>query len=426
MAATVLFSMFGALLLFGAPIVVALGVASMAVYVLSGDDISSLIELAFSAINSFPLMALPSFILAGALMGDAGIARRLIRIAEELAGPAAGGLGAAAVMACMFFGAISGSGPATTAAVGMLVIPAMIERGYGRSYPAAITATAGGLGVVIPPSMPLVIYGVTANESISALFMAGVIPGVMLGGGLIVANYITAKRNGYQTEGTGYNVKRIVKVLKDGFWSIMAPVVILGGIYSGMFTPTEAAVVSIFYALFVGVFIHKESSLRGLNEAFQSTTWLTGRVLIIMFTATAFGRILVENHIPAMIAQGILQITDSLWLVWILVIGFLLIVGMFIEILATIMIVTPVLLPVMVELGVDPVQFGIVLVVSLGIGFSTPPLGENMFISSSIANVSIERIAVRALPLVGSMVVIALLLAFFPQLSLWLPDKLGF
>ncbi len=426
MAATVLFSMFGALLFLGAPIVVALGVASMAVYVLNGEDISSLIELAFSAINSFPLMALPSFILAGALMGDAGIARRLIYIAEELAGPAAGGLGAAAVMACMFFGAISGSGPATTAAVGMLVIPAMIERGYGKSYPAAITATAGGLGVVIPPSMPLVIYGVTANESISALFMAGVIPGVMLGMGLIVANYITAKRNGYQTEGTKYDRKRIVKVLKDGFWSIMAPVVILGGIYSGLFTPTEAAVVSIFYALFVGVFIHKESSLRGLNEAFQSTTWLTGRVLIIMFTATAFGRILVENHIPAMIAQGILQITDSLWLVWVLVIGFLLIVGMFIEILATIMIVTPVLLPVMVELGVDPVHFGIVLVVSLGIGFSTPPLGENMFISSSIANVSIERISVRAIPLVGSMVVIDLLLAFFPQITLWLPTVLGY
>ncbi|MDI5921144.1 TRAP transporter large permease [Halomonas sp. LR5S13] len=426
MAATLLFSMFGALLLFGAPIVVALGVASMAVYILNGDDISSLIELAFSAINSFPLMALPSFILAGALMGDAGIARRLIYIAEELAGPAAGGLGAAAVMACMFFGAISGSGPATTAAVGMLVIPAMIERGYGRSYPAAITATAGGLGVVIPPSMPLVIYGVTANESISALFIAGVIPGVILGMGLMVANYITAKRNGYQTEGTGYDWKRIIKVLKDGFWSLMAPVVILGGIYSGMFTPTEAAVVSIFYALFVGIFIHKESSLRGLNEAFQNTTWLTGRVLIIMFTATAFGRILVENHIPAMIAQGILQITDSLWLVWVLVIGFLLIVGMFIEILATIMIVTPVLLPVMVELGVDPIHFGIVLVVSLGIGFSTPPLGENMFISSSIANVSIERISVRAIPLVGSMVVIDLLLAFFPQISLWLPTVLGY
>lgn len=426
MAATVLFSMFGALLLLGAPIVVALGVASMAVYVLNGDDISSLIELAFTAINSFPLMALPSFILAGALMGDAGIARRLIYIAEELAGPAAGGLGAAAVMACMFFGAISGSGPATTAAVGMLVIPAMIERGYGRSYPAAITATAGGLGVVIPPSMPLVIYGVTSNESISALFIAGVIPGVILGIGLIVANYITAKRNGYQTEGTGYDWKRIGKVLKDGFWSLMAPVVILGGIYSGMFTPTEAAVVSIFYALFVGIFIHKESSLRGLSEAFENTTWLTGRVLIIMFTATAFGRILVENHIPAMIAQGILQITDSLWLVWVLVIGFLLIVGMFIEILATIMIVTPVLLPVMVELGVDPIHFGIVLVVSLGIGFSTPPLGENMFISSSIANVSIERISVRAIPLVGSMVVIDLLLAFFPQISLWLPTLLGF
>ncbi|MAY72630.1 MAG: C4-dicarboxylate ABC transporter permease [Halomonas sp.] len=426
MAATLLFSMFAGLLLLGSPIVVSLGIASMAVYVLNGDDISSLVELAFSSINSFPLMAIPAFIMAGVLMGDAGIARRLIHISEELAGPAAGGLGATAVVACMFFGAISGSGPATTAAVGMLVIPAMIERGYGRSYPAAITATAGGLGVVIAPSIPLVIYGITANVSISALFIAGMIPGVLLGTGLMVVNYITAKRNGYQTEGGKYDRQRLKKVLKEGFWSLMAPVVILGGIYSGMFTPTEAAVVSIFYALFVGIFIHKESSINGVVEAFQSTTWLTGRVLIIVFTATAFSRIFVENHIPDMIVAGILNFTDSLWVIWLMVIGFLLIAGMFIDILAVIMIVTPVLLPVMVQFGVDPVHFGIVLVVSLGIGFSTPPLGENMFISSSIANVSIEQISVRALPLVGSMVSIALLLAFFPQICMWLPTILGF
>ncbi len=426
MTALILFSVFGGLLFLGAPIVVALGISAMSVYVMDGRDISSMVELGFSALNSFPLMALPAFILAGALMGDSGIARRLIRIAEELAGPAAGGLGAAVVIACMFFGAISGSGPATTAAVGMLVIPAMIEKGYGRSYPAAITATAGGLGVVIPPSMPLIIYGVTASQSISALFLAGAIPGIILGAGLMIANYVVAKRNGYQTEGTPYDWRRVFKVLREGIWSLMAPVVILGGIYSGMFTPTEAAVVSIFYALFVGVFIHRESSLIGIGKSFESATWLTGRVLIIMFTATAFGRVLVENHIPAMIAQGILDITTSLWLVWILVILFLLMVGMFIEILAVIMIVTPVLLPVMVELGVDPIHFGIVLVVSLGIGFSTPPLGENMFISSSIANVSIERISVRALPLVGSMVVIALVLAFIPELTLWLPGKFGY
>ena len=211
MAATLLFSMFAGLLLLGSPIVVSLGIASMAVYVLNGDDISSLVELAFSSINSFPLMAIPAFIMAGVLMGDAGIARRLIHISEELAGPAAGGLGATAVVACMFFGAISGSGPATTAAVGMLVIPAMIERGYGRSYPAAITATAGGLGVVIAPSIPLVIYGITANVSISALFIAGMIPGVLLGTGLMVVNYITAKRNGYQTEGGKYDRQRLKK-----------------------------------------------------------------------------------------------------------------------------------------------------------------------------------------------------------------------
>ncbi|MGP1395025.1 MAG: TRAP transporter large permease [Inquilinaceae bacterium] len=421
-----LFGGFGLLLLIGTPIVVALGASAMLVYIAAGNDFSSLIVLAYNAVDSFPIMALPAFILSGALMGDAGISRRLIAVAEAMAGSAAGGLGAAAIVACLFFGAVSGSGPATTAAISMLLIPAMVERGYASSYAAAVTASAGGLGIIIPPSIPMVIYGVTASESISELFLAGVLPGVLLSGSLLLVNYIRCRRLGYVGEPPVASGPSKLKVVRDAFWSLMAPVVILGGIYSGMFTPTEAAVVAVFYSLFVGVFIHRESTWDGIRRALESTTWLTGRVLIIMFAATAFGRVLVENQIPTIIANHIIQLTDSLTLIWLVVIAFLLVLGMFLETLAMILIVTPVLLPVMVAFGVDPVHFGVVLVVCCLIGFSTPPLGENMFIASSIANVSIEAISVKALPCVAVMVATVIVLAMFPQISLFLPRLAGF
>jgi C4-dicarboxylate transporter DctM subunit len=417
--------MFVLLLIVGSPIVVALGASAMTVYLAAGEDFVSLVQTAWNAVDSFPIMALPAFILSGALMQSAGISRRLVHIAEVMAGPMAGGLGFSAILASMFFGAISGSGPATTAAVGMLMIPAMVDRGYSRSYSGALTASSGGLGIVIPPSIPMVIYGVTASESITKLFLAGVLPGILLAGGLMIANYTISKKRGY-TAGSSHPPGALRKACKDGIWAILAPVVILGGIYSGMFTPTEAAVVSVFYTLFIGIFVHKELSLDGFKESLNSTTWLTGRVLIIMFTATAFGRILVENDIPVAIAGSLLGLTDSLPVIWIVVILFLIMIGMFMETLATIMIVTPVLLPVMVALGVDPIHFGIILVCCCEIGFSTPPLGENMFIGSSIAKVSIEEISVQAIPFILIEVLVVMLLAFFPELVLWLPELLGY
>ena len=421
-----LFGTFFVLLLLGAPIVVALGASALAVYLVDGDNFSSLIVLAYNAVDSFPIMALPAFILSGALMGDAGISRRLIAVAEVLAGKAAGGLGAATILACLFFGAVSGSGPATTAAISMLLVPAMVQRGYAAPYAAGITASAGGLGIIIPPSIPMVIYGVTAQQSISKLFLAGVLPGILLSGALIALNYIRSKRSGYGGVDDDMVPQNKWTVLWDAKWSLMAPVVILGGIYSGLFTPTEAAVVAVFYSLFVGTVLHRESSMKGIKHALESTTWLTGRVLIIMFAATAFGRVLVENQIPAIIAENIIQLTDSVILIWLVVIAFLLVLGMFLETLAMILIVTPVLLPVMVAFGVDPIHFGVVMVVCCLIGFSTPPLGENMFIASSIANVSLERISVKAFPCVIVMVATAIVLALAPEISLFLPRFFGF
>lgn len=423
---TVLFGTFAILLLIGAPITIALGVSSMISLVYLGNDLVYLVQVAYSSVDSFPIMALPAFILAGALMEYSGISRRLVTLAEAIAGPATGGLAGATVLACLFFGAISGSGPATTAAVGMLMIPAMINRGYDKGYASAITASSGGLGVVIPPSIPMVIYGVSGNQSISKLFIAGFIPGLLIAAGLATVNYFLCRKKGYVGSQESWSVGKIAKAVKEGIWSIMAPVVILGGIYTGFFTPTEAAVVAIFYTLFVGIFIHKELKLGGGSKSLEACTWLTGRVLLIMFTARAFGRLLVQYRIPEIVADGMLAMTSNLYIIWVLVIVFLIFVGMFMETLATIMILTPVLLPVMMKLGVDPIHFGIVFVCCCEIGFETPPLGENLFIASGIGDTSIEDISLKAIPFSIVEISSVFLIAFIPAISLWFPKLLGY
>lgn len=438
-----MFGAFFGLMLVGAPITVALGVSALAAMIYLGDNPIKMVQMAWSSVGSFPLMALPSFILAGALMEAAGLSRRLINVAESLAGPFTGGMSAATVMACLFFGAISGSGPATTAAVGMLMIPAMVRAGYGGGYAAAVTAAAGGLGIIIPPSIPMVIYGISAmglqpppeaveqygafqTVSISKLFIAGFLPGCVMAGGLLTMNYIRCRMRGFHGSAEPLSTRKILDALYHGFWALLAPVVILGGIYTGTFTPTEAAIVAIFYTLFVGIFIYREIDLREVVKALETTTWLAGRVLLVLFTATIFGRILVENNVPGVIAQGVLSLTDNLYLIWLLVIFMLLIVGMFMETLAAIMILVPVMLPVAYHMGIDPVHFGIVMICTLSVGFQTPPLGENLFIASGISGISIERISLRALPFAAASTTAIFIIAIFPEITLWLPRLMGY
>ncbi|TCP08409.1 C4-dicarboxylate transporter DctM subunit [Crenobacter luteus] len=439
----ILFGGFFVLLLLGAPITIALGGAAMAAFLAIGKDPIAFVQIAFTSVGSFPLMALPAFVLAGGLMEAAGISRRLVDIAETLAGPVTGGLGAATVLACLFFGAISGSGPATTAAVGMLMIPAMSKRNYDKSYASAVTAASGGLGIIIPPSIPMVIFGISAmglmpppeavakfgqfeSLSIPKLFIAGVIPGLIMATSLIVMNYLKSKKHGYRGLTETWSVPDIVRALRNGVWSLLAPLIILGGIYTGLFTPTESAIVAIFYTLFVGIFLHREIKPSNLLNSLKTTTWLTGRVLLILFTATVFGRLLVENRIPAIVADSMLSLTDNMYLIWAMVIVFLLFVGMFMETLAAIMILVPVLLPVMYTLGADPTHVGIVVICALSIGFQTPPLGENLFVASGIGGAAIEDIVAKVLPFALASAIAVFVIAYVPQLTLWLPRQLGY
>lgn len=446
MESTLIYVLFGAfflLLFLGAPIAISLGVAALATYLALGENPLAFVQMSFTSVGAFPLMALPAFILAGALMEAAGISKRLVDIAEAFAGPMTGGLGAATIFACMFFGAISGSGPATTAAVGMLMIPAMTDRGYNRGYASAITASSGGLGVVIPPSIPMVIFGISGmgmqppaeavalhgafqTLSIPKLFIAGIVPGIVMASFLLVINYTISRKRGYRGLSDHWSYPDIWMALRKGVWSMLAPIIILGGIYTGLFTPTESAVVAIVYTLIVGIFLHKELLLKSAMRTLETTTWITGRVLLILFTATVFGRLLVENQIPAHIAEAMLSVTDNTYVIWAMIIGFLLFVGMFMETLAAIMILTPVLLPIMYMLGMDPVHVGIVVVCALAIGFQTPPLGENLFVASGIGGASIEEISMKALPFAGASIVALFVIAYVPQLSLWLPSMLGY
>lgn len=438
-----LFGIFLALLIMGAPITVALGVSAMISFIYLEENPIKFVQIAFTSVGSFPLMALPAFILAGALMEAAGISRRLVDVAESFAGPFTGGISAATVFACLFFGAISGSGPATTAAVGMLMIPAMIDRGYDRGVASAITASSGSLGIIIPPSIPMVIFGIAAlgmapppeavekfgvfqSVSIPKLFIAGVLPGLVISISLLIMNYITCKKRGYSGSAEGFSARNIFCTLYKAIWALLAPIVILGGIYSGFFTPTEAAIVAIFYTLVIGFFVYKELDRKELWRSLETTTWLTGRVLLILFTATVFGRLLVENQIPAIIAAAMLSATENIYVIWAMLIAFLLFVGMFMETLATILILTPVLLPIAYSLGIDPVHFGVVMVCALGIGFQTPPLGENLFIASGISNTSIEEISIKALPFAAVNVIAVFIIAFFPEIVLWLPRFFGY
>lgn len=420
-ATPLLFGYFVLFLIIGVPVAFSLGLAGLTTVIGAGTlPIDYLAQIAFTSIDSFPIMAIPFFIAAGVFMGAGGLSKRLLAVGDELVGALPGGMALASILTCVFFGAISGSGPATVAAVGTITIPAMIARGYDKYFAAAVVAAAGTIGVMIPPSNPFVVYGVSAQASVGKLFIAGIIPGILTAIVLMIVAYLVSKRRGWRGEERDRTVKSIVHSLLDAKWALLVPVIVLGGIYGGIMTPTEAAAVAALYGLVAGMFIYREMSLKGLWEATLESAGTSSIIIVLIAMATIFGNIMTIEQIPEIIADSILAFTSSKILILLLINIFLLCVGIFMEALAAIVILTPILLPLVVAVGVDPIHFGVIMVMNLSIGFITPPVGVNLFVASGIAKVGIDRVARAALMFLAVMILMLLIVTYFPAVSLFL------
>jgi C4-dicarboxylate transporter, DctM subunit len=421
MTALVLFGSFVFFLLLTVPIGFSLGLATLVTIIYA--DVTSIQYLAQSLVastDSFPLMAVPFFILAGEIMGKGGISERLFKFANVFVGNFTGGFAMAAVITCMFFAAISGSGPATVAAVGGVMIPAMVGFGYDKRFATAVVVSAGALGIIIPPSIPMVLYGVSGSVSIGDMFIAGILPGILIGIVMMVWSYIYSKKQGYKGSGEKFTLKRAWAELNEAKWAILVPVIILGGIYGGIFTPTEAAVVAVVYAAIVSLFIYKELNFKNFPAVLKDAALTSATILIIIGTANAFGKILTLEQIPAMVADALLSISSNPLIILLLINILLLFVGCFMDTSAAVIILTPILLPIAINIGIDPIHFGIIMIVNLAIGFITPPVGVNLFVGSGISGLSIETLSKAVLPFLISMVLSLMVITLIPELSVFL------
>lgn len=416
--------LFGMLLL-GVPIFVSLGISTIAVLFFSNIPLD-IVPLDLLKIgNMFPLLAIPAFIFAGSIMERGGMADQIIDVASIIVGRLKGGLALVTILGCMFFAAMIGSGPGTVAAMGALMFPAMVRAGYDKKFSAGVCATGGTLGILIPPSNPMIIYGVMANVSVSTLFMAGILPGLIVGTVLLLTAYVIARKRGYKGSEKTYTAKEIIHILKENFWSLLAPVIILGGIYAGLFTPVEASAIACFYALLVGKFIIKKLTFKDIWESIKLTNITSGTSMIIVGVSVLFGRFLTIYEVPQAVAEAMLSLSSNPHVILFLIAILLFILGMFMETLSTIVILVPVLMPVVTQLGIDPVFFGILWVINNEVALLSPPLGANVFIAMTIGNLSLEEAVKGALPFMIVLVGIVLTFIFLPEIVLLLPRVLG-
>ena len=419
MSVFILFATFALLVIASVPIAISLGMATLLTIISTGTlSVDFLVSTLITSVDSFPIMAVPFFILAGDIMGSGGISQRLVNFANSLVKNITGGFAIASIITCMFFAAISGSGPATVAAVGGIMIPAMIKYGYDKGFATAVVTAAGAIGVMIPPSIPMVMYGVSAGVSIGDLFIAGIIPGILVSLCLMTWAYIYSKKKGYKGSDEPFSWKEVWAQFKHAQLALLIPVIILGGIYGGIFTPTEASVVAVVYGLIVSLFAYKEITFTDLPKIFTKSVITSVIVLLIVGTATAFGKYLALEQIPTQIANAMLEFSDSKVIFIILMVALLLVVGCFMETVAAIIILTPILVPVAMLFGFNPVHTGIIMVVTLAIGFITPPLGLNLFVGSSVSGVSVEKLSKAIIPFFLAMMFALTLIVFIPQISL--------
>ncbi|MBR0600267.1 TRAP transporter large permease [Sinanaerobacter chloroacetimidivorans] len=415
----ILFGGMVVLIFIGVPVGYSIGLATIATFTLfSTMPVSIVAQNCFTGLNSFVLLAIPFFILAGVIMSEGGIARRLVDIADSVIGFVTGGLGMCVVMTSTFFGAITGSGNATTSAVGSLLIPPMEEKKYGRTYSATLVAASGAIGIIIPPSIPFVIYGVATSTSIGDLFIAGILPGLLMCVSLMIANYFISKKHGYVGSDTRPQLKNILTALRKGIWALLAPVIILGGIYSGIFTPTESAVVAVVYSIIAGAFIYRELTWKKLQHALYQAVMINGITSFIIAFSASMAKYLSLERIPDQICEAILSVTDNKFVILFMLNIVLLIVGMLIDIIPAIIILAPIFLPIALSFNMSPIQFGVIMVLNLAIGFVTPPYGSTLFVASAIAKVQVDRMFKYAVILSGVLCIVLLLVTYVPWFSL--------
>ena len=421
----VLFGVFFLLLFLSVPVAVALGLSTfITAYFFEGSDL--LIDLSsnlFQQLDKYALMAIPMFILAGNLLSKGGSAKRIIEFAKAFVGHLPGGLPIAAILASIVFAAVSGSSPATVAAIGSIMFGAITAAGYPKTYAIGTITTAGSLGILIPPSIVMIIYGVTADESIGKLFMAGIIPGLLIGGMLMAVTYIGAKRLGFKKTKPADWKERWEK-FKESFWALMTIVIIIGGIYGGIFTPTEAAAVSAIWALFVSIVIYKDIKIKDLGDVFFESAKTSGMILFIIANASVFAYFLTLENIPDMLTQFVLDMHLNKVMFLVAVNIILLIAGNFMEPSSIIMIMVPLLLPIAKTLGIDPIHFGVIITINMELGMLTPPVGLNLFVASGITGEPIKEVVKSVLPWFLVMLVGLLLITYIPEISLWLPNKM--
>lgn len=424
MAVFVLFSSLFLLFILNAPIALAIGIASLAAFIVKGDySLMMIIQRLYAGTDSFPLMAVPLFMLAGALMEKGGISRRVVHLAETMVGWLPGGLAAVSIVSAMFFAGISGSAAADTAAVGAILIPEMSKRGYDRGFASAVQASGGSLGVVIPPSIPMIIFAFLTGASVGKLFVSGILPGVLIGASLIAVSILISRKRHYGSL-EPFSLRRMGLAFWDAKWALGAPVLILGGILGGVFTATESAAVATVYALIVGLFIHRQLKLPDLPRIVIRSMLISSVVLFIIATASVFSWLMAIDDVPATIASQMLSISHDPVILLILINVLLLIAGTFVETTAALILLVPVLLPLLPGLGIDLVQLGAIVVINLSIGMVTPPLGICLIVACGIADTGLEEGIRNILPFLLILIADLVLITFWPPLTLLMPTLL--